>query len=313
MTNWGIEMQATWRDQIGDFSYTIAPNFSFYRNEVTKLGDTPYLAGGYIDLTGSYLTRTTVGKPVAQFWGLKTDGLFKTDAEAANYVNSKGERLQSAAAAGDIKYVDLDKNGTINEDDKTFIGSSIPAASVVLNIAMAYKGFDFSILLQGDLGVDVYNNYKQTLLAGKALHNQMALIKDAFRETAVTITTSGGENIYLPANINTNIPRIVEGDPNQNSTRASDYFVEDATYLRCNNITLGYTLPKALLSKWKQDNIRFYVGVKNPFTITNYTMFDPQVPNTGTTLDRGVDGRFYDFTGTFWSQREFFAGLQWLF
>lgn len=313
MTNWGLEMQATWRDQIGDFKYTIAPNFSFYRNKVTDLGGAEALSGGYLDATGTYVTRTVVGQPVAQFWGLKTDGLFKTDAEAAAYVNADGERLQPAASAGDIKYIDLDRDGTISEDDKTFIGSSIPSASVGLNISLAYKGFDFSMLLQGDLGVDVYNNYKSTLLAGKALHNQMTDIKGAFRAEAITFTTAGGETITLPANVNASIPRIVQGDPNQNSTRASDYFVEDASYIRCNNITLGYTFPKTTLSKLRLENLRFYAGVKNPFTITSYSMFDPQVPNGGSTLNRGVDGRFYNFTGTYLSQREFFAGIQLLF
>lgn len=314
MTNWGIEMQATWRDKIGGFGYTIAPNFSLYRNKVTDLGQySEALSGGHLTLSGTNVTRTIVGKPVAQFWGLKTAGLFQSDEEAANYVNDKGERLQPAAKAGDIKYVDWKKDGQINEDDKTFIGSSIPTASVGLNLGMTYKGFDFSMLLQGDLGVDVYNNYKQTLLAGKALHNQMDDIKNAFRAEAVTFTTAGGETITLPANRNTSIPRIVQGDPNANSTRASDYFVEDASYIRCNNITLGYTLPKTVLSKLKLENLRVYAGIKNPFTITDYSMFDPQVPNGGSTLNRGVDGRFYDFTGTYWSQREYFAGIQLLF
>lgn len=313
MTNWGIEIQATWKDKIGDFSYSIAPNFSLYRNKVTNLGSTEALSGGRITQTGTNVTRTIVGKPVAQFWGYKTAGIFKTDEEAADYVNDKGERLQPAAAAGDIKFIDLDGNGSLGEEDKDFIGSSIPSASIGMNISLGYKGFDFSMLLQGDLGIDVYNNYKQTLLAGKALHNQMAEIKNSFRSKEITFTTSGGEKITLPANINTNIPRVIQGDPNQNSTRASDYFIENASYVRCNNITLGYTLPKSTLSKLKIENLRIYVGVKNPFTITNYSMFDPQVPNGGATLDRGVDGRFYDFTGTFFSQREYFAGIQLLF
>jgi TonB-linked SusC/RagA family outer membrane protein len=310
MINWGLELQGTWRDNIGGLVYSVSPNFSFYRNKVTSIGNTDFLAGGSTRFNGANVTRTTVGLPVAQFWGFKTDGLFKTDEEAANYVNSSGQRLQPAAAAGDIKYLDLDGNGSIGEEDKTYIGSSIPDISIGLNIYLQYKGFDFSMLWQGDLGIDVYNNWKQTLLAGRAVHNQMEDIKNAFRAKAVTFTTSGGETITLPANTNTSIPRIINGDPNQNSMRSSDYFIEDASYIRCNNITLGYTLPKSLLSNIKIENIRIYAGVKNPFTITGYSMFDPQVPNGGSTLDRGVDGQFYDFTGTYWSQREFFAGLQ---
>ncbi|MCD8261303.1 MAG: TonB-dependent receptor [Bacteroides sp.] len=201
-------------------------------------------------------------------------------------MNDKGERLQPNAAAGDIKYVDRDGDGQITEDDKTYIGSSIPTASVGLNLGLAYKEFDLSMLLQGDLGIDIYNNYKQTLLAGKALHNQMADIKNSFRATEVTFTTSGGETITLPANTNTKIP-VVQGDPNQNSTRASDYFIENGSYIRCNNITLGYTFPKPVVAKLRVENLRLYAGVKNPFIITGYSMLDPQIPNGGATLDRG--------------------------
>lgn len=310
MTNWGIELAATWRDKKGDFTYAISPNLSFYRNKVNDMGSLDVLTGGYLTLGGSNVTRTRVGYPVAQFWGLKTDGLFQTDAEAASYTNKKGERLQPAASAGDLKYIDRDNNGKIDEDDKTCIGSSIPDLSVGLNISLGYKGFDFSMLLQGDLGIDVYNNFKQTLLHGKALHNQLADIKNAFRAEDVTFTTRGSETITLPKNTGTSIPRIVYGDPNQNSMRVSDYFVEDASYIRCNNITLGYTFAKQLIKQAGVEHLRIYAGIKNPFTITNYSMFDPQVPNGGSTLDRGVDGRFYDFTGTFWSQREYFAGIQ---
>lgn len=309
MTNWGIELQATWRDKVGDFEYSVSPNFSFYRNNVTDLGNAESLVGGFLDQLGTNVTKTVVGQPVAQFWGYRTDGLFKTDDEAINYVNSKGERLQPSAAAGDLKFVDLNNDGKISEEDKTFIGSSIPTASVGLNLSFGYKGFDLSMLFQGDLGIDVYNNYKSTLLAGKALHNQLEDIKDCFRATDVTFTTAGGETIHLPANTDTDIPRVISGDPNQNSSRASDYFVEDASYIRCNNITLGYSFNTNVLSKLKISRLRIYAGVKNPFTITGYSMLDPQVPNGGATLDRGVDGRFYTFVG-YYSQREFFAGVQ---
>lgn len=265
--------------------------------------------GGFLDQLGTNVTKTVVGQPVAQFWGFETAGLFQSDEEAMNYVNEQGERLQPNAAAGDLKFVDRNHDGKISEEDKTFIGSSIPSVSVGLNLSAAYKGFDLSMLFQGDLGIDVYNNYKSSLLAGKALHNQLADIKDCFRAEEITFTTAGGETITLPENRDTSIPRVIQGDPNQNSTRVSDFFVEDASYIRCNNITLGYTFPQPLLTRFGIENLRIYAGIKNPFTITGYSMLDPQVPNGGATLDRGVDGRFYTFVG-YYSQREYFAGLQ---
>ncbi|MDR1331091.1 MAG: TonB-dependent receptor [Tannerella sp.] len=309
MTNWGIELSATYRDHAGKLGYVISPNFSLYRNRVTDLGNMEYLSGGYV-ISGAYVTRTAAGESVARFWGLKTDGIFKTDEEAARYVNSEGERYQPSAAAGDIRYVDADSDGKITDDDKMFLGSSIPAISAGLNIGLTYGHFDFSMLLQGDLGISVYNNWRSSLLAGKAPHNQLALMNDRFRGADVRFTTSGGEAVSLPANTGTNIPRAVWGDPNGNSDRASDFFVENASYVRCNNITLGYTLPKRLSTGLQIEHLRFYAGVKNPFTVTGYSMFDPQVPNNGATLDRGVDGMAYYSNDTFWSQREYFAGIQ---
>lgn len=310
MTNWGLELTATYRDQIGDdFKFSVTPIFSLYRNKVTSLGDNESLAGGNIN-TGANVTRTVAGKSVAQFWGYKTEGLFKTDEEAANYVNEKGERLQAAAKAGDLKYVDINGDGIISDADKTFIGSSTPDYSLGLNLSFDYKGFDFSMLFQGDFGYDIYNNWKSTLLGGFAAKNQISDMKDRFRANDITFTTAGGEKITLPANTNSSIPRAVLNDPNNNHQNASDYFIESGSYFRCNRITLGYTFQKNLLNKLSVDKVRVYAGVKNPFTITNYSMFDPQVPNGGSTLNRGVDGTVYYSSDTYWSQREFFAGLQ---
>ncbi len=308
MKNWGIELAATYREQIGDFKFTISPNFSLYRNEVTSLGSNASLAGGNSSVGN--VTMTVVGQPVAQFWGYKTDGLFKTDEEAANYVNKNGQRLQESAKAGDLKYVDVNGDGTISDDDKTFIGSSLPDCSFGLNITAEYKGFDFSMLWQGDFGNQIFNNWKYELMGGYAAKNQMADMKNRFRAQDVTFTTAGGETITLPANTNTDVPRAVLNDPNGNHTKASDYFIENGSYFRCNRITLGYTFDKSLLSKIHVESLRLYMGVKNPFTITGYSMFDPQVPSGGATLNRGVDGAFYYSGDTYWATREFFAGVQ---
>lgn len=310
MKNWGIEISATYREQIGDVKLTVSPNFSLYRNEITSLGSNASLAGGAV-AGGSNVTMTMVGQPVAQFWGYKTDGLFRSDAEAANYVNSKGERLQPSASAGDLKYVDMNGDGQITDDDKTIIGSSLPNCSFGLNITAEYKGFDFSMLWQGDFGNQIYNNWKTELMGGYAAKNQMTDMNNRFRAEDVTFTTAGGEKITLPANVNTDIPRAVLNDPNGNHTKASDYFIENGSYFRCNRITLGYTFDKSLISKAHIESLRLYLGVKNPFTITGYSMFDPQVPNNGSTLNRGVDGAYYYSTSdTYWVNREFFAGLQ---
>lgn len=309
MSNWGIELSANYHDNIGNLKYSIAPTFSLYRNKVISLGDNESLSGGQIN-TGAYVTRTVVGRPVAQFWGYKTAGLFKTDEEAENYVNSKGVRLQSSAKAGDLKYVDTNGDGEISDNDKTYIGSSVPNFSLGLNMSLEYKNFDFSMLWQGDFGNKIYNNWKSTLMGGYAAKNQLSAMKNRFRASEVTFTTAGGETITLPANTSTSIPRAVLNDPNNNAQNASDYFIESGSYFRCNRITLGYTFSQELLKKIHVDKLRLYVGVKNPFTITNYSMLDPQVPDDGSTLNRGVDGTYYWSAYTYYSQREPFIGLQ---
>jgi TonB-dependent starch-binding outer membrane protein SusC len=308
MRNWGIELSATYRDKIGKLKYNISPTFSLYRNKVLSLGNNESLSGG--TTSNADVTRTVVGRPVAQFWGYKTAGLFKTDEEAEEYVNSAGERLQSSAKAGDLKYVDVNGDGKISDDDKAFLGSSLPKYSLSLNVSLEYKGFDFSMLWQGDFGNKIYNNWKSALMGGYCAKNQMTDMKNRFRASDVTFTTAGGETITLPANTNTSIPRAVLNDPNNNHTNPSDYFIESGSYFRCNRITLGYTFSKELLQKISVNKLRLYVGVKNPFTITKYSMFDPQVPDDGSTLDRGVDGTWYWSGNTYYTQREPFIGLQ---
>lgn len=302
MVNKGLEIGATYRQNFNDFKLTISPNISTYNNKVLNLGNVAALAGGNLN-TGANVTRTVAGMPVAQYWGFKTGGLFKTDAEAA-------QSGQAGAKAGDLRYIDLNGDGKITDDDKTYLGSSIPDFSAGLNLSLEYKGWDLSVLLQGDFGYQVYNNWKSQLLGGYSAKNQMVAMKDRFRAQDITMVTSGGETIYLPANTNTNIPRAILNDPNNNHLNASDYFIENGTYVRINRITLGYTFPKDVSRKIKAENLRFYMGAKNPFTFTNYSMFDPQVPNNGSTLNRGVDGTVYYSSDTYWSQKEFFWGLQ---
>ncbi|WP_434981320.1 SusC/RagA family TonB-linked outer membrane protein [Daejeonia sp. YH14] len=302
MVNKGFEFAATYRQNFNDFKMTISPNFSTYSNKVLSLGSLSALAGGSIS-TGANVTRTVAGRSVAEFWGYKTDGLFKSDAEAA----SSG---QENAKAGDLKYVDLNGDGKITDDDKTYLGSSIPDFSLGLNLTFEYKNWDFSALFQGDFGNKIYNNWKSDLMGGYAAKNQLSDMNNRYRAEAVTFTTYGGEVITLPANTNTNIPRAVLNDPNNNHINASDYFIEDGTYVRLNRVTLGYTFDKETSKQLHIDNLRMYIGAKNPLTFSNYSMFDPQVPNNGSTLNRGVDGNVYYSTDTYWSQREFFWGLQ---
>jgi TonB-dependent SusC/RagA subfamily outer membrane receptor len=304
MTNQGVEFSAAWSDRKGDFAYTISPNFSVYRNKVDNLGlGNGYLTSGSNNYYHAGVSRTISGKPVAHFWGLKTAGLFRSDAEAKSYI-IHDQQIQPKA--GDLKYVDLNDDGILDMEDYTVLGSSMPTLSAGLNIALSYKHFDLSTLLQGDFGMDAWNEFKycmtNVIAHGESRRNQPNSIKNAYRADDISFTTQSDETIHLPKHTHTDIPRITSTSAN----RISDYFVEDASYLRCNYITLGYTLSEKLRKQIRVERLRFYLGVKNPFTITGYSMFDPQVPGDGSTLTRGIDSG----TDTYVSRREYFAGIQ---
>ena len=309
--NKGLELIATWRDHIGNkFDYSISANFSTVKNRVIDLG-----ANNEI-FAASGITCTKVGNSIGQFWGYKTAGLFKTDAEAAAYVNQKGERLQPNAKAGDIKFLDLNGDGTIGSGDMDFIGNPIPKFSYGITAEAQYRSsfgtFDFSMVWNGSQGNDIYNN---TRSYGEGMYHNYACftsVKDRFRAEDVTfVNPLNGKTTFYPKNTDTNMPRAVYGDPNQNM-RQSDRYVEDGSYLRLKSIVLGYTMPQRWCDKMYLENMRFYIGAKNLFTITDYKGYDPEVGDqntSGTNLTRGIDG-LTSWDPTFPNSKEFYIGVQ---
>lgn len=250
--NKGFEIQVVWNDRIDDFRYSVSANLSTVRNKVLSLGtlDKPIKSGIFFDLA----TQTEVGRSIREFYGYVTDGIFQNQSE----INAHA--VQPGAVPGDIRFKDLNNDKIINSDDRTYIGNPYPDFFYGINANFGYKNFDFSMLLQGQQGNDVYNATKFWLTNPGYNYNKGTQILKRW--------TGEGSS--------TTEPRLSTVDANQN-TRASDRYIEDGSYLRLKDIQLGYTLPEQLVAKAGLSKLRIYVSGLNLLTFTNYTGYDPEV------------------------------------
>lgn len=286
--NSGFELEINWADKKGDWDYNVGLNLTTTSNKVLELSDPNQALQGTGLKWGTehFPTETRVGEPIASFYLYRTDGIFQTDDEARNYVNSKGERLQPNAQAGDLRFKDLNGDGVIDENDKESCGSGMPKVEANLSGGFGYKGFDFSFLLGSGWGHKIYNGNRYFFEGMSSGTNML----------------SSTLNAWTPQNIGTDVPRAVLQDPNNNS-RESDRFLENGNFVRLRQVQLGYTLPSSLLKKLMIDKLRVYVSGENLFTITNYSGIDPEF-STEKILDTGVDKEIYPFT------RSYIVGLQ---
>ncbi len=281
--NSGIEVELNWADSKGGFDYNIGMNLSTTNNKVDELADEGQVLYGEGLKYGTehFPTQTRVGKPIGAFYLYKTDGLFQSDAEARQYVNSNGEEYQPFADAGDIRFVDTNNDGVIDDDDKVYCGSGIPKLEVNLNFSVAYKGIDLSVVLGSAWGHKIYNGNKYFY---EGMNSASNFLKSAL-------------NAWTPENTNTNVPRAIFNDPNGN-LKESDRFLEKGDFVRLRQLQLGYTLPKAITQKAFIEKLRFYVSGENLFTITGYDGIDPEFSRSSV-LNTGIDNLIYPFTRSF--------------
>lgn len=279
--NTGVEIALDHSNQVNDFVYNLGFNITWIKNKITSIGGGDPIEGGNVTRIGN-ATRTEVGHEIAYFYGLKTDGIFHSQKEVDDYVNKDGNLIQPNAAPGDVKFVDVNNDGIIDEaSDRVKLGSAIPDFTYGFTAGFAYKGFDLNLALQGSYGNELVNGMYSILQSSDMSEwNVGKVMLDRW-------TTD---------NPNSNIPRVHASDPNKNS-KFSDRYVEDGSYLRIRNLQLGYNLPSALLSKIGVQRLRFYVSVDNLYTFTNYSGFDPEI--SGSDLDAGVDLATYPIPRTF--------------
>jgi len=281
----GIELGLTYNsDKNAAFTYSVNATLTKVNNKIEEL--IPGIENQTVPTNFrnelAPLTNT-VGQPLYSYYVLKTDGIFQSQAEADNYKNAKGQKIQPNAKAGDFKFVDINGDGSIDSKDRYFAGSAYPDFSYGLSFNASYKNFDFNIFAQGVQGNKLFNAVKRTTYsAGGPSYNKLVGILDA----------------WSPENPGGKVPIISTSDANGNFA-ASDFYVEDGSYLRIRNVTLGYSLPKSIASKLKTGGVRIYATANNLFTITKYSGFDPEI---------GMDNNGVD-VGRYPQARSFILGL----
>ncbi|MBP1613511.1 MAG: Outer rane cobalamin receptor protein [Bacteroidetes bacterium] len=266
--NKGFEASLRTLNLQGPLSWETIITATYNKNEIRDLNsETPMYTNQY---NNSYLTMLKAGYPINVFYGYVTDGIFQNADEVAKHSTQVG------AEAGDIRFRDLNNDGVISDNDRTVIGNPNPNWFFSMNNRLTYKGFELSVFLQGVSGNDIYNVNN--------IDNEG--MGSAYNQTTATLNRWTGEGT------SNSMPRAVWADPNQNC-RVSNRFVEDGSYLRIKNITLGYTLPKQWLEKIQLDNARVYFSCENVATITGYSGFDPEVDVNGIDSNRYPISRTY--------------------
>ncbi len=276
LMNQGFDLGITYKKNKGALKFDITGNISASKNKITKLGfaDESF-TDGYMDYNNFPTTRTEVGGGIGRFFLYKTDGIIKSQKELDDII-----ALQPNAKLGDVRFVDANKDGELNDDDRQFMGSGLPKIEYGVTANFTYKNFDLNIFFQGTEGNKMYNGAKRLMYQNTIYNKSTDLL-----------------NAWSPSNTGSNIPRVTIDDQNGNMARPSDLFLEDGSYLRLKNVQLGY--------RFKVKNIntlRVYFGASNLLTVTKYTGYDPGIVNYSS-FSRGVDRGLYPLA------KSFFAGI----
>lgn len=279
--NNGFEFNLGWMDQPNpDISYGINLIGSFNKNKVIAMGSESGSIKGGSTNQNITTSETKAGYPIGGYWLISTAGYFNSQEEVDAYAKD-GKKIQPAAEPGDIKFVDANNDGVINDDDRVFQGSPFPDFTFALNGNMRYKNFDLSIGLQGVLGNKIYNATRQTLEDVTKGSNFLASCLD----------------YWTPENKNASHPRLTWDDPNRNTRAESDRYLENSSYLRLRSVQLGYTFPQTWF-KGAIQHARVYINAENLFTITSYSGYSPDV-NADNANYRGFDNFIYPTNRTF--------------
>jgi len=273
MRNWGHEFEISWQHQVGDFHYSISANASLLRNRLINLGnesgEAVYQSNGASGI-GDYVKGSN-GMVWPYFYGMKTNGLFQNWAEVESYRDRDGNLMQPNAQPGDVRFVDVNGDGYVNDDDRTMIGKGMPDWTAGLTMSADWKGIDLTLFFQGSFGNDVFDYCMRGDIPAQ---NRPGWVLDR----------------WIGEGTSYKIPRMTNANPNQN-WRSSDLWVKDGSFVRLKTAQLGYTFP----AKWMKvvfiKNFRVYVAGENLLTFTKYEGFDPEMASDGYTtigVDRGI-------------------------
>ncbi|QZT36845.1 TonB-dependent receptor [Halosquirtibacter xylanolyticus] len=271
--NKGYEISLAYRNHDGVFKYGIQGNISSIKN---KLKDLDGYTSKYIYHSDNvrstlYPFRSQPGQSLYSYHLIEAEGIFQNQSQIEAH-QKDGVLIQPNAKPGDLKFRDANGDGKISDGDRTFHGNAFPTLTFGLTLNMEYKNFDVSCLFQGVSGAQVFNGYKySTYNLSEQTYNRDRRVLEA----------------WSPANTNSGVPMIKVTDDNRNFGTNSTWYLEDSSYLRLKNLTVGYTLPRSLMhTVLPGSSLRVYATVENVFTITDYTGMDPEVGNRG--LDVGA-------------------------
>lgn len=268
MTNKGVELELSYRKKVGPVNLDLKGNGSYLKNEITDLGSVEYRTGASFQSSSYEISRLQVGHPIGAFYGFQVLGIFQSEGDIQNYVSADDELIQPNAKPGDFKYADLNDDGVINADDRTFIGDPTPTFSYGFTIAADWKGFDLMLFAQGVAGNDIYNGLRRLDIP-----------------SANWTTDALGR--WNGVGTSTTYPRLVTGDPNKNFSNPSTFHLSNGAYFRIKTLQVGYTLPKTAVKKIGMQNLRIYVSSNNLATWTRYSGFDPEIGGSSYGIDRG--------------------------
>jgi TonB-linked SusC/RagA family outer membrane protein len=271
--NSGVEAEISYRKQIGKLYLSTSMNGAFNKSEVLDIKNAEKrLQGGDGGFGQSGVIYAEIGTPMGVFYGIRTDGIFQTQAEIDSYVGTSGGKIQPNAKPGDIKFVDENGDGTISDGDRVRIGSPFPDFTGGLNLSAEMYGFDFNMFLYAALGQEIYS---------------------ATRRYDMNYANYTGEwlNRWTGEGTSDKYPRVTFSDNNLNGKTVSDFYIQDGSFVRLRNITLGYSLPKSVTDAIKLTRLRLYVSAENLYTFTRYTGYDPEIG--GGVFDNGIDRGIY--------------------
>ncbi|WP_194768096.1 SusC/RagA family TonB-linked outer membrane protein [Tamlana sp. I1] len=288
--NTGVELVLSWNDDIGDFKYGITLSGAHNKNEVTKIDNADGIIQGASHVLSqgtTSISRVEVGKPIGFFYGFQTDGILQNQDEVDAYVKpTDGTPYFADQRPGDVRFVDQNQDGVIDESDKVMLGNPNPDFELGIQLNFEYKGFYANTTLTGKYGMQVMQSYRS--FADRFDQNYTSQIFQRWHG-------EGTSNRY---------PRLTSGS-NRNTNFISDIFMHDADYLRINNLTIGYNFGRALQNINAINNLKVYASVTNLYTFTKYDGMDPDVrfsgnddsqngnENGGTSWASGVDLGLY--------------------
>lgn len=278
--NKGIEVEFGYKTNFSGVAMNIDLSGAYNKNEVTDISNSEgKIYGAGLAVGMSNICMMEVGYPIAYFWGYKTMGVFQNETQITDYKSTDGTVIQPNAKPGDLIWYDKNDDGKIDDNDRMQIGNPYPDFTAGLNLSVMYKGFDFNMFWYGAFGQEIFNGTRRYDLP---MSNWNSSVLERW-------TGEGTSNTH---------PRVTVADPNKNYINVSDFYIEDGSYLRLKNLTIGYTVPANLSQKAKIAKLRLFASASNLLTFTKYSGFDPEI-GAKSALDMGIDRNIYPQSRTF--------------